>query len=541
MQPGFGDALNNLGNAYLNLHQPEQAVVAFEAALGGQPDFPDALNNLGNALCDLGRLSEAEAALRKALNRRPRWPEALNNLSRVLRLQGEKESALDVVRQALAIRPNDSISLTNLGLALCEKGELDEGIAAYRRATEIAPRDAGAWSGLAHASLLAGAVEQSIQYYDRALEAAPSDATAESSRLFAMQFCPGIEAPDLLEAHRAWNEHHAKQWKARPHENSADPGRRLRIGYVSPDFRGHCQSLFTIPLLSNHDREQVEVFCYADVARPDGVTQRLRSLDHMWRETTGWDDAKLAEAIGADRIDILVDLTMHMANGRPGVFARKPAPVQVCWLAYPGTTGLAAMDYRLTDPYLDPPGEHDACYTEQSIRLPDTFWCYDPYGMEPDPTLPLAEPGPLPMESNGFVTFGCLNNFCKINDGVLGLWAKVLGELAGSHLRMLAPKGECRRRTLGQLAAAGIEGSRVEFIEFQPRRAYLAEFRGIDIILDTLPYNGHTTSLDSFWMGVPVITRIGSTVAGHRDSASCVIWDCRNWRRIRMMPSYRSL
>jgi predicted O-linked N-acetylglucosamine transferase (SPINDLY family) len=203
---------------------------------------------------------------------------------------------------------------------------------------------------------------------------------------------------------------------------------------------------------------------------------------------------------------VLVDLTMHMANGRPLLFAMKPAPVQVAWLAYPGTTGLSAMDYRLTDPWLDPPGVnavHGAAYAETSIRLPHTFWCYDPLAASP-------EPGPLPALAEGHVTFGCLNHFCKVNPRTLALWNRVLDAVPGSRLRLLAHPGAHRTWLLEQMHDPG----RVDFIAFLPRPDYLAQYRRIDLCLDTLPYNGHTTSLDAFWMGVPVVTRVGATVVG---------------------------
>ena len=198
---------------------------------------------------------------------------------------------------------------------------------------------------------------------------------------------------------------------------------------------------------------------------------------------------------------------MHMAGSRLLVFARKPAPVQVCWLAYPGTTGLSTIDYRLTDPYLDPPGLNDHCYSEESIRLPDTFWCYDPLTTGPAVNA-------LPALAKGHVTFGCLNNFCKINPSVLKLWAEVLKAVHRSQLLVLAPQSVCRRQTLDLLQREGVSPDRVTFVAHQPRQQYLSYYHGIDIGLDTVPYNGHTTSLDSFWMGVPVVTLMGPTVVG---------------------------
>jgi predicted O-linked N-acetylglucosamine transferase (SPINDLY family) len=218
-------------------------------------------------------------------------------------------------------------------------------------------------------------------------------------------------------------------------------------------------------------------------------------------------DEEAAGRIREDRIDILVDLTMHMAHGRPLVFARKPAPVQAAWLAYPGTTGMSAMDYRLTDPHLDPPGLNDHFYSETSIRLPDSFWCYDPLVTE------LAI-NPLPAEANGFLTFGCLNNFCKVNEQVLRLWAQVLKTVPGSRFMLLCPEGNHRQPLLDLMQRQGISPDRIELIAGRPRLQYLELYHRMDVGLDSLPYNGHTTSLDSYWMGVPVVTLVGQTVVG---------------------------
>ena len=241
--------------------------------------------------------------------------------------------------------------------------------------------------------------------------------------------------------------------------------------------------------------------------RPDSLTERLKSQADLWRDIAGLSHDQVAERIREDRIDILVDLTMHMARNRLLVFARKPAPVQVCWLAYPGTTGLTAIDYRITDPWLDPPGLFDDCYSEESIRLPDSFWCYDPLERQ-------SAVNALPAKENGFITFGCLNNFCKVNSQVLKLWAQVLKAVNGSRLTILAPEGAHRQQTLDLLAAEGVVPQRVRFLARRPRPQYLEYYHEIDIGLDTLPYNGHTTSLDALWMGVPVVTSLGPTVVG---------------------------
>jgi protein O-GlcNAc transferase len=208
-----------------------------------------------------------------------------------------------------------------------------------------------------------------------------------------------------------------------------------------------------------------------------------------------------------DSIDILVDLALHMAGSRLLAFARKPAPVQVTFAGYPGTTGLSAIDYRLTDPYLDPPGLSDQFYSEESIRLADTFWCYDPLSAEP-------APNDLPARRDGWVTFGCFNNFCKVNDSVLGLWARAVRAVERSRLVLAAPEGTARQHVQDLLDREGVSGDRVTMVNYRPRSSYLELYHGIDIALDTFPYNGHTTSLDALWMGVPLVTLVGQTVVG---------------------------
>ncbi len=266
-------------------------------------------------------------------------------------------------------------------------------------------------------------------------------------------------------------------------------------------------SFFTAALLSAHDHENFEIFCYADVARPDAITARIRSVADVWRDIAGLTDLQVTRLVGQDRIDILVDLTMHMAGNHLLVFARKPAPVQVSWAAYPGTSGLATIDYRFTDPYIDPPGLHDHNCSEESIRLPDAVWCYDPLAGGPAVST-------LPAPENGFITFGCLNNFCKVNDSVLELWAEVLKAVLGSRLLLLAPEGSARRRTWDLLELKGVKRDRVTFVARQPRERYLELYHQIDIGLDTFPYNGHTTSFDACWLGVPIVTLVGPTPVG---------------------------
>jgi len=325
-----------------------------------------------------------------------------------------------------------------------------------------------------------------------------------------MQFHGECDAAAILAEARASHDRARPAGLARPPPPASydrAPDRRLRIGYVSSDFRVHCQAHFVMPLLAHHDHDRFEILAYSNVQAPDELTARLLAHTDRWSSIAGIDDSEVADHIRADRVDILVDLTMHMAWNRLGVFARKPAPIQACWLAYPGTTGLSAMDVRLSDPFLDPPGGDESVYSERTVRLPDTFWCYDPLTREPAVS-------PLPARQRGHIVFGSLNNFCKVHPGVLELWARVLRAVERSRLVLLVPPGETQRRTIETFESHGVARDRLELVGYRRRPEYLAAYRDIDVCLDTFPYNGHTTSLDAFWMGVPVVTLVGSTVVG---------------------------
>ena len=353
-------------------------------------------------------------------------------------------------------------------------------------------------------------MDEALVCYREALRLRPDYAEAHSNLVYGLNYHPGYDADAILAEARRWHRDHAAPLATchHPHENDRDPDRRLRVGYVSNDFRDHPAAHLVLPLLSNHDRAEVEVYCYAGVVRPDRFTARFRSHADVWRSTVGVSDARFAALIRGDRVDVLVDLTLHMEGSRLLTFARRPAPVQVTWFGYPGTTGLSAIDYRLTDPHLDPPGETDGHYVERSVRLPETFWCYDPLAED------ALEVNELPALAGEPFTFGCLNNFCKVNAVSLDLWSSVLRAIPGSRFVLLAPAGQARDRVRAHFERERIDGERLEFVDRQSRQGYLRTYHRIDVGLDPVPYNGHTTSLDAAWMGVPTLTVVGRTVVG---------------------------
>jgi len=506
-QPDEVNALNNLGVMLCARHEFAEAEVLLRRAVALDETHAAAAFNLANALHGQGRIREAIDQYRRTLMLRPDHAQALCNLGNAYKEIGELALAHDSYAAAIGVQPDSVVALNNMGCLLRTQGDVDGAERMLRRALALEPERAALHDNLGNVLKDAGELDSAIDSFREALRLDPAAAATHSNLAYALSFQSAEPGPILQECRR-WSDRFAAGLcaaAARPDVDDA-PDRRLRVGYVSPDFRDHCQSLFTLPVLSRHDHRAFEIYCYSDAARPDDYTRRIAACADVWRETCRLDDEALAARIRDDRIDILVDLTMHMAGGRPRVFARKPAPIQIAWLAYPGTTGIEAMDYRLSDPRLDPPG-HDGHYSERTIRLPDSFWCYDPLADGPAVNA-------LPALERGFVTFGCLNNPCKLRDATLSLWSGVMRTLPAARLLLMAPEGRSRERLAARLAAHGIAAARVSFVNFRPRAQYLRTYHDVDIGLDTFPYNGHTTSLDALWMGVPVVSRVGATCVG---------------------------
>jgi protein O-GlcNAc transferase len=509
LNPNDLGAYNKLGVTLWDQGQLDAAIATFRQALIVKPDDPEAWCNLGVALRDQGQLDEAIAAHRQAIVLNPQMAEAHYNLGNELKDQGQLEEAIAAYRQAISLKPDLPDAHHNLGLALSDQGELDAAIAAFRHALTLKPNLPEAHSNLGVALGSKGQLEEAIAAFRKAIALKPNYPEAHSNLLYTLHFHPGFEAEAIAEEHRRWNRQYAEplQTFIQPHANERQPERRLRIGYVSPDFRAHPVGSFLLPLLTHHDKREVEVFAYSQVYRPDAVTPRLAALADNWRSTVRLSDAQTADLIRQDRIDILVDLTMHMAHNRLLVFARKPAPVQVTYLAYCASTGLETIDFRLSDPYLDPPGMDESIYSEQTIRLPETYWCYQP-------VIDMPEVGPLPALARKFITFGCLNNFCKINEPLLRVWAQLLRMVPQSQLLLHARPGSHRRRVHELLEREGVDSARMRFADRMPYLDYCRLYNGIDIALDTFPHGGGTTTCDGLWMGVPAVSLVGRTGVG---------------------------
>lgn len=509
-KPDFAEAVFNLALTFEEQEDLAAAVECYERALDLDPSLSPAAERLASLRGKGGALAaRVDSVLKRGSESSMSASELLAALGETLRLGGQTDAAAVWYRVALKLNPRLAHAYTALGAIQADAGRFDEAISNFRRALEIDENLHLARSYLATALDESGLLDETQTTYRQAVALCPGDPGAHSALLFNMPFWPNVTANDILAEARGWNARHARPLAvpAPSHKNDRSSERRLRIGYVSPDFQTHVQSLFTIPLLLNHDHQQFEIFCYSSADKQAILTDRIRGYADVWREVAALDDAALSEVIRRDQIDVLVDLTLHMTGRRLLAFARRPAPVQLCWLAYPGTTGLETMDYRLSDPFLDPTGASTEVYSEETIRLPDSFWCYDPL-------TDAVEVSSLPALAEGRITFGCLNHFRKVNDGVLRLWAKVLAAVPNSRLLLMAPAGSARERVRAIFEEEKVKLDRIEFVDRCGRLDYLRKYREIDICLDTFPYNGHTTSLDALWMGVPTVTLAGETAVG---------------------------
>jgi protein O-GlcNAc transferase len=507
--PDHPDALHLLGVLAGQTGHPDAAIGLIGRAIAVRPDIADYHRNLAESYRRSARWEEEIASLRRALALRPDDAEGHNNLGIALWHKGFLDEAAAEFAAAVRINPEFAEAHIDLGNALWHQGRLDEAVGSFRRAIALRPELAPAHNNLGSVLKDQGRLDEALDSFRRAVDLKPDYATAASNFLCLLHYHPACDAQAILADHRHWARRFAEPlaFEIAPHTNDRTPDRRLKIGFASPDFRAHPVGELLLPFFSHFDHATMESVCYSDVRATDDVTGQLRACSDRWYDTAGMSDQQLAQRIREDRIDILVDLGLHTANNRLLVFARKPAPVQATMLGMPATTGLATMDYRLTDRFLDPPGPGDGDYSEISIRLPHSFWCY-----QPPPETP--EVGPLPALARGFVTFGCLNQFAKVSRPALQLWIEILRALPTARLVIQSPPGSHLDAVRRQFRDGGVAPDRVDFVARASKLEYLRRHHDLDVCLDPFPYNGHTTTLDALWMGVPVITLAGRTAVG---------------------------
>lgn len=582
LQPDYADAHNNLGNALREKGDAAAALTSCARAIELKPGYAEAYNNLGNALKDLGELDAAIAAYGKAIGAKRAFAEAHLNLGIVLQAKGNGDAALECLRETIALAPHLAVAHDKLASILMHRGDIPGAIEAYRRVTELTPESAQAHNTLGNVLNGAARVPEAVPCYERAIALEPDFADAYHNLANALRRLGAPERalafarraielrgdtpsfhnnlgtiladlgepdaalvcyrdalalnPDFGESHTCvlFGQSYVSNWSASTHladaryfgekmraratpythwpalTDASRTGRPLRVGFVSADLRKHPVGYFFESVLAQLDRARIEPIAYSNAVHSDELTARIKPRFALWRHVAEMDDAALAQRIHDDRIDVLVDLSGHTGRNRLPMFAWRPAPVQASWLGYFATTGLTEIDFLLADPHVVPPGE-EGQYTERVWRLPDSYLCF---------TLPneSATVAPLPALANGYVTFGCLNNHKKLNDGVLAVWSRILHAVQGSKLLLKNHQlGEpsILRETYARFAANGIDETRLLLEGPSSREQYFGTYGRVDLALDPFPYPGGTTSVEGLWMGVPVLTRAGDRFLSH--------------------------
>ena len=502
-QPNHPDALYQLGLLHWQTGRITGAVDFLRRAIAVQPTAAYCLS-LGGLLNSVGEPKDAIAAYRQAIALQPNSAAAHNDLGVLLLSSGEFQESAQSLRKAVSLQPDNADWRGNLAVALNRIDRIDDALAEFERSLKLKP-SADTLRNYGNTLGPMGRLDEAIEAYRKSIQLKPS-ALTHSALVYSLHFDPRQSSQSIFAEHRCWAEQYAIGPAMAPRHRSAD--RRLRIGYVSPDFRVHPIARFLPPLLTNHDRERFEIHLFSDVRSPDEVTAELQQACDRWHDVSRLNDQILADRIQQEGIDILVDLAGHTTANRLLVFARRPAPVQVSYLGYPDTTGLSAIDYRLTDAYADPPGTTEQFHTEQLRRLPRTFLCFNP--------LPKAPPvSDLPALSRGSLTFGSFNILPKINERVIELWSQILQEVPTARLliksRALSNDG-CRRRVLDLFASHGISPDHLDLRSWAATQEdHLRTYHEVDIALDTFPYNGTTTTCEAMWMGVPIVTLAGTS------------------------------
>jgi predicted O-linked N-acetylglucosamine transferase (SPINDLY family) len=543
--PDSHDIRHLQGLALFDLGQPTEGIRLMEEALARNPGAGHYYNNLGSRLIDHGDLARAEELLTQGTARSPACPATRYNLGNALFRQSKYLPAIVSYREALARQPDFAMCDLQLGLALHNAGlrsealahyqaavtahpdnpalrinhgallqsecDLDGAAEAFRHAVRLAPQDATPLNNLAVVMKEVGDIGEATRLLRRCVELKPSSLEIHSNLILTLHYDPTAIAADLNSAHEGWNSRHPSP--RLPHTNVPEPGRRLRLGFVSPDLRDHVVGRALLPSFRRFDPDRFELYCYGNTVE-DPVGAEFRARCHGWRELGTKTAAQLAETIAADGVDILIDLALHTSDNRLDVFALKPAPLQISWLGYPESSGVATMDYRLTDAWLEPPSGNQLAHPqEKAALLPECWTCYEPPTGYP-------EVNALPSAAGKPFTFGSFNNNCKINGAVLDAWAQLLLATPGSRLQLLAKQGGHRRRFVDEFARRGVDAARILFADYLPasadlsQGALLARYHDIDVALDTFPYGGMTTTLDALWMGVPVVSLVGERNLG---------------------------
>ena len=532
-------ALHGLGVLACEKRSFDEARNYFTRALEKEPNYSEALNSMGNLFMVWGNELEARSWYVRALETDPNLAVARFNLGLIDVNRGGLDEAVYCFEQSLILQPEHFPSLFYLGIAKMEMGKLDDAFACFEKANLLDPSSSQAWCEVAtihqlhdravdaeetcikgleatnnHPSLKTilgmvlleqGRITEAEECHRSLINTGSQFASAYSTLMFTMNYNPKATQEEIYSLAVTWGQlTSAGITRFSTYSNNRDPGRPLRIGYVSGDFRTHPVGFHLLPVFRNHDRKNHEIYCYYNSFTGDDITREFMGLADTWRGIANKSDADAAKIIRDDGIDILVDLSGHTSMNRLSLFARKPAPVQATWLGYFNTTGITAIDYLISDDATILPGE-EGLFTEKVMRLPWSRFCFTPYSLLPDLVSP-------PCLGNGYVTFGSFNNLAKLNPEVIALWAKILRALPDS--RLILKRGEfadlrVRQRFSDLFSSEGVSPDRLDLRTTSPYDKMLQEYGEVDIALDPFPFSGGLTTLDALLMGVPVVTMSG--------------------------------
>lgn len=517
LRPDLSSVKNNLGNAYAIQGNLEAALACLQSVVEAEPTYPDGYANLGNILFRLGRFEESEQSVCDAIGLDAQNPSYWYNLGNVLQAMQRYTDAIRCYQRSIRLEPDFAGCHNNLGNIYRSLGQYSSALPVFEKAIQLDPENAETYANLGGLCSDAGELSLARKYYEKALIIDENCQSAFSNLLYLLNYVQQEPRLSLLDMSKKWG----ARFAAAPDNGSLAVRQfprkaKIKVGYVSPDFRRHSVAFFIESLLDGHDRDRFDVYCYSNVTRGDDVTQRLQAKSDHWRPIFSLADEHVADVIREDGIDVLVDLAGHTAGNRLSLFASRLAPVQVSWLGYPNTTGVDNIDYRITDHIADPP-EHGEIHSEALHRLDGPFLCYR--GEEDSPDV-----SPPPVIENGYITFGCFNNITKITDVVVRTWALILRAVPDSHLLVkskMFEDAELKSRFMTRFVDAGVAAERLELIgRTAGLRQHLDSYSRVDIALDTFPYNGTTTTCEALWMGVPVVGVYSKT---HRSRVSLSI------------------
>lgn len=502
-------ALQHIQNAHY-----AQAEPLLRRLIQLQAEDANTLHLLAVTLLRQQRPLEALPLANQASALRPQDMAILNTLGAAYLDNGQAAQAESCYRRVLTANQQDAGAHFNLGLALIEQKQARAAVQCFQRATQLNPNFVQAYYWLGQAWFNLGEMAKAQPFLEKTLALNPQYAKAYSRLLLALTCLEQVKAEDIYQRAKAFDKHCAVLQRPGFNVSQRDKNmqRRLKIGYLSSDLRAHSVAYFMLNTLAHHNHEEVEVYCYHSHKNEDEISERLRSHADHWVNCATWDDATLSEKIYSDQIDILIELNGHTVGSRLLSLIRRPAPIQASYLGYPGTTGLSCMQYRLTDNHTDPLGQSEAVSSETLVRLPGSYFCYQPHASAQQ--MPVQAP---PSLQTGYICFGSFNNYAKLCDNTLWLWAEILHDQPDSRLLLKCQAMndlELRQDCLARFAALGISAERLELHGYaESIEAHLDLYAKVDIALDSLVYNGATTTCEALWMGVPVISLSGETHA----------------------------